>query len=185
MTPTVQILTPSSPEYEDMLLKVHVLARQVFEPEMPADARQDSIQLQLDHWRTRLSDPAAAILYTMAEDHVSAFFLVHPRPICPGSNTIPYHIYLAGVHPSAQGQGLFLLLLDATKVQAWQKGFRVLTISTVPSVFKRMFSLLNKEGSGWQIYEFKDGEDGRRKVVFKMDICFDDTWICDDTYPGS
>lgn len=122
---------------------------------------------------------------TKEGERIVAFFSAHPR-LQPGSatlttsvlpeselnseNSTSYHIFLAAVHPSTRGAGLFPLLLEATKKRAREEGYRVLTISTIPERFPRMYGILSREGSGWEVFEWRDGEGygGMKKVVMWM-----------------
>ncbi|KAK5942712.1 hypothetical protein PMZ80_005278 [Knufia obscura] len=179
----VQTLTASSSELEVKLVALQRLARQVFEPQTPEAEYEKSppisAQLQLDNWKQRLCSDNAAIFYVTAESSLAppqpgdsqtaplqAFFFVHPRPLSKSQETL--HVYLAAVHPSARGQGIFSVLLDETKKRAKGAGFQVLTVSTIPARFPRMYEILSKPGSGWNAVEWADLEDGGRKVIMKM-----------------
>ena len=188
--PEVRVLTSASPDLEQKLLLIQKLARQVFEPEIPEDQYESAhitvSQLQLDNWRDRLRQPHGAIFYVDDEPSTTpegtkpvAFFLAHPRPLTNSSSVSDissdcYYIYLAAVHPAARSQGLFPLLLEATKQYARQAGYDVLSIGTIPSRFPRMYRNLTKEGNRWEVVEWKDGLDEHGgqivggKVVMKM-----------------
>lgn len=124
---------------------------------------------------------------TKEGERVVAFFSAHPRLHHSGSassllssasaegelngeSSPSYHIYLAAVHPSARGGGLFPLLLEATKKRAREEGYPVLTVATIPERFPRMYGILSREGSGWEVLEWKDAEEskGMKKVVMWM-----------------
>lgn len=173
---TIQVVTQSSPDFEALLPKFEILARQVFEPEIPESEYRTrpskAPQLQPQNWRIRLNYPDAAIFYAAKENDASdephAFFMVYPRAL-GDSKKESYYIYLAAVHPSARGQGLFPRLLEATKAHARETGYETVGVGTIPSRFKRMYAILSMEGSGWEEVEWKDAEEvGVRKVVMRM-----------------
>lgn len=95
-----------------------------------------------------------------------SMFLTYPRS---RDGLSSYHIFLSAVHPSARGQGLFSILLNATRDYARSMGYRVLTVSTVPEKFGTMFGILSREGSGWEVVKW-EGETGKGKVIMKMAI---------------
>lgn len=182
---------------EVRLLEAHRLARLAFEPEI-AESDHDTVlpghrNMSLDLWREKLSIPHGNILYVTsptpdgpststathpgtetesptdpANEKMLGMFVNHPR-VRDGLES--YHIFISGVHPSARGQGLFPVLLDATRDYARSAGYKVLTVSTVPEKFGRMYEILSREGSGWEVVKW-EGEEGKgvRKVVMKMEI---------------
>lgn len=95
-------------------------------------------------------------------------FLNYPRS---RNGLDSYHIFISAVHPLARGRGLFKVLLNATKDHAQSAGYTTLTVSTFPDQFERMFAILSKEESGWEVIEWEnEAEKGNRKVVMKMII---------------
>lgn len=179
---------------EVRLLEAHRLARLVFEPDVPENTSPEHRNMDLDLWRERLSSKHADILYIVRVDTepdqqvpsatttAPATSTANPTPILAISLNYPrtrdnlssYHIFISAVHPSARGQGLFSILLDATKEHARSRGYEVLTVSTVPERFERMFEILTRKGSGWSVVKWEggEGEEGRgeRKVVMKMEL---------------
>lgn len=152
--------------------------------------------LNLELWRQKLSIPNANILYATDLAVPTAGRSIHaddktakeqrsqvtPTEVAAGGlvgmffnfprerdGLIFYHIFLSAIHPTARGQGLFTMLLDATKNFAKHAGYDTLTVSTFPNRFHRMFSILSKEGSGWEILEWQDKADPeKKKVVMRM-----------------
>lgn len=192
----VQSVVTNSQIDEAKLLQAHGLARIVFEPQV-TESKHDAVppehrNMDLNLWRERLSMPHGNILYVTGfprpdpslstdthpgtepnppnepDEKMLGIFLNHPRSK-DGLNS--YHIFISAVHPSARGQGLFPVLLDATKEYARSVGYRVLTVSTVPESFGRMYEILGRKGSGWEVVKW-EGEvgSGNRKVVMKMEI---------------
>lgn len=185
---------------EGYLLRAHRLARLVFEPEVSEDTH-DSVSpkhrhMQLDAWRERLSIPHANIVcittaggpaeQTVGDseavsseyvpmapdqgltDQMLAIAFNYPRYL---DGLESYHIFIAAVHPSARGMGLFSRLRDAAKADARLAGYRTLTISTFPSLFETMFALLSRKGSGWEVVKWDDEPTvGSRRVVMKMGL---------------
>lgn len=79
-----------------------------------------------------------------------------------------YHIWIAAVHPRARGQGVFPILMNATEQLARAAGYHVLTVATIPSRFERMYSILSRENSGWEILKWEALDDSQeRKVTMK------------------
>ena len=111
-----------------------------------------------------------------------AFFLAHPRDLTATSSResnqpsslssstagVSFYVYLAAIDARVRGQRLFPLLVESVKRHAFQLGYASIAIGTIPARFPRMYSILSKEGSGWEVVEWKVGEDGLRKVVMKM-----------------
>lgn len=184
----VQILTSSSPNLETKLPDLLRLSRQVFEPEVDETdyhVPSKAPQLQIREWRERMSLQDSAFFYVESIDikhsggapTLLGYFFAHPRAPSKTVNTDQrntYHIYLAAVHPSARGKGIFLLLLEATKVFARKADYNTLTIATIPDKFKRMYYILSKAGSGWELLEevYVNDVEGlpKRKVLMKMPL---------------
>lgn len=123
----------------------------------------------------------AAILYVTANatskfstidaaEHppILGFFFIHPRTF---SSFEAYHIYLAAIHPSSRGQGIFPLLLEETKRRASEAGCKHLSIATIPERFSRMYAILSGPSSGWEVIEWEDvrGE-GSMKVRMRLSV---------------
>lgn len=175
---------------EVKLLEAHRLARIVFEPEVSESEHgvtpTQHRNMDLELWREKLKGDHADILYIMGSgtesmsigtttttsqsepqpDMMLGMFLNYPRS---RDGLQSYHIFISAVHPSARGRGLFSILLGATEEYARAAGYAVLTVSTIPELFPRMFSILSREGSGWEVLKW-EGEVGKgeRKVVMKM-----------------
>lgn len=185
---------------EGQLLRAHRLARLVFEPEVPEDSHGSvppkHRHMQLDAWREKLSIPHANIVcvttaagpaeQTIGDseavssgdvpkapdqgltDQMLAIAFNYPRHL---DGLESYHIFIAAVHPSARGMGLFSRLREAVKTDARLAGYRTLTISTIPSRFETMFALLSRERSGWEVVKWDDEPTvGDRRVVMKMGL---------------
>ncbi|KAK5075434.1 hypothetical protein LTR64_001641 [Lithohypha guttulata] len=77
IVPQIRIASSISPNLQQQLSAIQRLARQVFEPDIPASQYDIcptvAPQLQLDNWNTRLRDMDSAILYVTIENFTSSF----------------------------------------------------------------------------------------------------------------
>jgi hypothetical protein len=181
---SIQTLTSASLDLEAKLAVIQKLARQVFEPDIPQNQYESSPtsapQLKLETWHERLSMEHATILYVTRVDSNSpnvptstgsppilGFFFNFPRQLSESNQS--YHIYLAAVHPSARGQNIFPQLLEKTKQMATERGYQMLTVSTIPARFQRMYGILTRPNTGWEVLEWKEGGgEGYPKVIMQM-----------------
>lgn len=159
---------------ETGLLRAHELARLVFGPEnlqsIPELAARNEQALRLDLWREKLSMSNANIRCITDESaqQTLAISFNYPRE---SDGLESYHIYIAAIHPSARGQGIFSQLLQVTKEDARAAGRKIVTISTYPDRFPTMYAILSRQGSGWEVVEWTDKDvEGARKVLMKMNL---------------
>ena len=99
---------------------------------------------------------------------ILGFFFLYKRTF---SEFQACHIYLAAIHLSARGQGVFPLLLEEAKCKAMDADVKILSVATVPKRFPRMYSILNRPGSGWETVQWKEASEGvQTKVYMSMKL---------------
>ena len=156
---------------EEDVMSVLQLSNTVFRVK---DKKTSTHYSSLEEWQQRLSRPGAVII--RAALHVSQRDLQAKVPATPVGFIFGYkkeqrladdrvveaaHIWLAGVHSSYEGQGVFRDLTKVFEQYASENDLGLLSVTTYPARFGRMYELLKK--TGW-----KDiGSDGEKVVLVK------------------
>ncbi|PCH36450.1 hypothetical protein WOLCODRAFT_108724 [Wolfiporia cocos MD-104 SS10] len=177
-TETLKIftLTCASPDLAKRLPRVLSLSNTVFN----ADHTSKYASLRL--WETRLSAPAARIVYfapVLTPDHPVAFLFAHPRiHTQPLSNGVSesLHIWLAGVLPEYRRTGALARMVSAlcSDGDPTHTGVRFLTVCTTPAVFPDMWTWLKRRG--WQ--HERDLGDGKVLMSLKQEVASNHLAAC-------
>lgn len=159
----VHELTASATDEE--VRRVMRLSAEVFHF-VPGDP---NTHISFDYWRQQLSLPGANIVYVSRlsdPDKLLGFFFNFPRSYEEFEGETLF-IWLAGVAADARGLGIFPMLLEKTVDYARALGYPLLSVNTVPSVFKQMFRIL--ESNGWEVVSWK-GSDIGPKVLMRLKL---------------
>ena len=130
----------------------------------------------LEEWQQRLSRPGAIVIRAALDvqrrdlqSKVSGtpvgfiFGYRKEQRLHDGAEVEAAHIWLAGVHNSYEGQGIFRDLMKVFEQYASENHSRLMSVTTYPTRFDRMYELLRR--TGWKEISSDDG-----KVVLVKEV---------------